>query len=82
MRGSSKDARSGDCATGEKESIGIPLYGYANDGGGKRGEKKVKWIRESATRGAAVVRREGLRRGKSGRSKKRRGRKGTGCWGR
>lgn len=31
-KGGGKDARAGDRATGEKESIGISLYGYANDG--------------------------------------------------
>lgn len=72
VRGGPKRAggtRGGIHATGEKESIGIPLYGYANDGR-KRGaeEKKVKWIPESETGRAAVVRGEGLRRGKSGRS--------------
>lgn len=40
--------------------------------GGREGgeEKKVKWIPESETGRAAVVRGEGLRRGKSGRSEK------------
>lgn len=32
----------GDCATGEKESIGIPLYGYANDGRKGREERRKK----------------------------------------
>lgn len=49
---------------------------------GRRGEKSEvdtgEWDGESA-----AVRREGLRRGKSGRSEKGAGsRKGTGCWGR
>lgn len=44
VRGGPKRAggtRGGIHATGKKESIGIPLYGYANDGrkGGRRGEK-------------------------------------------
>ena len=38
----------GDDTTGEKESIGIPLYGYANDRGREERREKVKWIPESA----------------------------------
>lgn len=73
-----------NCATGEKESIGIPLYGYANGWAEGEGgeEKKVKWIPESGTgragrlggKGCEGIRAEGVRRD--------RGRKGTGCWGR
>lgn len=48
MRETAKNARAGDRTTGEKESIGIPLYGYANDGRqrGRKGEKSEVDTRE------------------------------------